>query len=100
MNLRQEEQTPLSLNHENLFELIFEVGQEINSILSLDELMEKIGETTRRFIDYQIFAILLVDEIRQDLYWRFTLGYPEIVKGKHIKFGEGLVGTAAARRES
>jgi len=100
MNLRHEEQDFLSLSHENLFELIFEVSQEINSILSLDELMEKIGETTRRFIDYQIFAILLVDEIRQDLYWRFTLGYPEIVKGKHIKLGEGLVGTAAARRES
>ncbi len=61
--------------------------------------MEKIAETTRRFIDYQIFAILLVDEIRQDLYWRFTLGYPDNVKGTHIKIGEGLVGTAASRRE-
>lgn len=89
----------MSTNQENLFELIFEVGREINSILSLDELMEKIAETTRRFIDYQIFAILLVDEIRQDLYWRFTLGYPDNVKGTHIKIGEGLVGTAASRRE-
>lgn len=89
----------MSTNQENLFELIFEVGREINSILSLDELMEKIAETTRRFIDYQIFAILLVDEIRQDLYWRFTLGYPDNVKGTHIRIGEGLVGTAASRRE-
>ena len=89
----------MTTNQENLFELIFEVGREINSILSLDELMEKIAETTRRFIDYQIFAILLVDEIRKDLYWRFTLGYPDNVKGTHIKIGEGLVGTAALRRE-
>jgi sigma-B regulation protein RsbU (phosphoserine phosphatase) len=100
MPSRQEDELPVSSNHENLFELIFEVGREINSILSLDELMEKIAEITRRFIHYQIFAILLVDEIRQDLYWRFTLGYPENVKGNHIKLGEGLVGSAASRRES
>ncbi|MFN8005654.1 MAG: SpoIIE family protein phosphatase [Terriglobia bacterium] len=89
----------MNKNPENLFELIFEVGREINSILSLDELMEKIAETTRRFIDYQIFAILLADETRQDLYWRFTLGYPESVKETRIQPGEGLVGTAALRRE-
>jgi sigma-B regulation protein RsbU (phosphoserine phosphatase) len=40
-----------------------------------------------------------VDESGNDLYWRFTIGYPEVIKGKHVQFGEGLVGTAAQRRE-
>jgi sigma-B regulation protein RsbU (phosphoserine phosphatase) len=86
-------------SQEQLLALMTEISREINGIHSLDELLEKIAELCRQFIDYQIFAILLVDETRNDLYWRFTIGYPEMIKGKHIQFGEGLVGTAAERRE-
>jgi sigma-B regulation protein RsbU (phosphoserine phosphatase) len=92
-----------SLRHaysqEQMWALMVEISREINTIHSLDELLEKIADLCRRFIDYQIFAILLVDESKNDLYWRFTIGYPEVIKGKHIQFGEGLVGTAAERRE-
>jgi sigma-B regulation protein RsbU (phosphoserine phosphatase) len=86
-------------SHEQLMTLMVEISREINAIHSLDELLEKIAELCRQFIDYQIFAILLVDESKNDLYWRFTIGYPEVIKGKHIQFGEGLVGTAAERKE-
>jgi sigma-B regulation protein RsbU (phosphoserine phosphatase) len=92
-----------SLHHaysqEQMWALMAEISREINTIHSLDELLEKIADLCRKFIDYQIFAILLVDESKNDLYWRFTIGYPEMTKGKHIQFGEGLVGTAAERRE-
>src|SRR5215467_12766532 len=92
--------TPIQIdNQEELLAVMVEIGREINEILSLDELLEKIAQLTRRFIDYQIFAILLVDEESQDLFFRFMIGYPEATQGKHIKFGEGLVGTAAAHRE-
>jgi sigma-B regulation protein RsbU (phosphoserine phosphatase) len=77
-----------------------EISREINSIHSLDELLAKIAQLCRQFIDYQIFAILLVDDSKADLYWRFTIGYPEVILGKHIQFGEGLVGTAALRKEA
>jgi phosphoserine phosphatase RsbU/P len=87
-------------NQEELLAVMVEIGREINEILSLDELLEKIAQLTRRFIDYQIFAILLVDEESNDLFFRFMIGYPEAIQGKHIKFGEGLVGTAAQRREA
>ena len=86
-------------SQEQILALMAEISREINSIHSLDDLLEKIAELCRQFIDYQIFAILLVDDSKQDLYWRFTIGYPEVIQGKHIQFGEGLVGTAAQRRE-
>jgi sigma-B regulation protein RsbU (phosphoserine phosphatase) len=86
-------------SQEQILALMAEISREINGIHSLDELLEKIAELCRHFIDYQIFAILLVDDSKQDLYWRFTIGYPEVIQGKHIQFGEGLVGTAAQRRE-
>jgi sigma-B regulation protein RsbU (phosphoserine phosphatase) len=92
--------TPIRIeNQEELLAVMVEIGREINEILSLDELLEKIAQLTRRFIDYQIFAILLVDEESHNLFFRFMIGYPEAIQGKHIKFGEGLVGTAAAHRE-
>src|ERR1700704_5436179 len=87
-------------SQEQLLALMVEISREINAIHSLDELLEKIAELCRQFIDYQIFAILLVDEVKNDLYWRFTIGYPEVIQGKHIQFGEGLVGTAAERKEA
>ncbi|MEW5975133.1 MAG: SpoIIE family protein phosphatase [Acidobacteriota bacterium] len=87
-------------NQEQILAVMVEMSREINAILSLDELLQRIAELTRQFIDYQIFAILLVDETSEDLYFRFTIGYPPEIKNKHIKFGEGLVGTAAEKREA
>ncbi len=100
MKSSQQPDVTETYNPEELLGIMVEIGREINSILSLDELLGKIADLTRKFIDYQIFAILLVDETKQDLYWRFTIGYPEIIKGKHIQFGEGLVGSAAYRKEA
>lgn len=100
MNLNLSESESFeNYSREQILALMAEISREINGIHSLDELLEKIADLCRQFIDYQIFAILLVDEARQDLYWRFTIGYPEVIQGKHIQFGEGLVGTAAQRRE-
>jgi sigma-B regulation protein RsbU (phosphoserine phosphatase) len=87
-------------NQEELLAVMVEIARETSEILSLDELLEKIAELAKQFVDYQIFAILLVDDTNQDLYFRFTIGYPESVKGIHIKFGDGLVGAAAAAREA
>jgi sigma-B regulation protein RsbU (phosphoserine phosphatase) len=82
-----------------LLAAMVEIGRETTAILSLDELLEKIAERTREFIEYQIFAILLFDETSQDLYFRFTQGYPPGILGKRIPFGQGLVGEAVARRQ-
>ena len=88
---------PLELTE--LLTLLLEVSEQINSTLDLDELMSRVAEVVKRVIDYEVFAILLLNEKTQVLKVRFSLGYPEeATKRLRIKVGEGIVGRAAATR--
>src|SRR5580692_8984732 len=78
---------------------LVEINHEITSILDLDELLQKIAELTNRIIPYEIFAIFLVDDEKQELFLRFAIGHPpEVVKNLRIKLGDGVTGTAAMER--
>ena len=79
--------------------LVAEIGRDINASLDLDEVLAKIAAFVKRVIDYEIFAILLVDESRNDLYFRFAIGHrPEVVKNWRVPIGQGITGSAAASR--
>jgi len=84
-----------------LLTLLLEVGERISSTLDLDELMVRISEVVKRAIDYEVFAILLLNEKTQELRIRFNVGHPEaVVRNLRIKVGEGIVGRAAQSRRS
>lgn len=84
-----------------LLTLLLEVGERLNSTLDLDELMVRIAEMVRRAIDYEVFAILLLNEKTQELRVRFNVGHPDdVVRNLRIKVGEGIVGRAAQSRRS
>lgn len=84
-----------------LLTLLVEVGEQLNSTLDLDELMARTAEIVKRAIEYDVFAILLLNEKTQELRVRFNLGHPEqIVQSLRIKVGEAIVGRAAALRRS
>jgi sigma-B regulation protein RsbU (phosphoserine phosphatase) len=88
------------VGHEALA-LVAEVGQEINASLDLDEVLAKIAAFVKRVIDYEIFAILLVDETRNDLHFRFAIGHrPEVVKNWRVRLGQGITGSAASTRKA
>ena len=90
---------PLELTE--LLTLLIEVGEQINSTLDLDELLGRIAEIVKRAIDYEVFAILLLNEKTQELRVHFSLGHPrELVRNLRIKVGEGIVGRAAETRRS
>ncbi len=79
---------------------LIEINHEITSILDLDELLRKIAELTQRIVPFQIFAIFLLDEERQELYFRFAVGHSaDVVQNLRIAMGDGLVGTAAKERK-
>ena len=78
---------------------LIEINHEITSILDLDQLLKKIAELTNRIVPYEIFAILLVDERKQELYHRFAIGYPADVRSLRIRIGDGVTGTAALSRQ-
>jgi len=77
-----------------------EISREITSILDLDDLLERIGQMMKRVIDFQMFTILLWNEKTGMLEHRFSSRYGErIKKDRSVSLGQGLIGTAAERRE-
>jgi sigma-B regulation protein RsbU (phosphoserine phosphatase) len=81
--------------------LLLEVADVVNTTLDLDTTLRRVAELVRKVIDYEIFAILLLNEKSQELYFRFQVGYaPEVAERMRIKVGDGVTGIAAQRREA
>ncbi len=69
--------------------------------LDLDATLQGVSEVVRKVIDYEIFAILLLNEKTQELRFRFQVGYPaDFAERSRIKVGEGVTGLAAQTRQT
>jgi phosphoserine phosphatase RsbU/P len=80
--------------------LLLEVSDILANSLDLDTTLRRVAEVVRSVIDYEIFAILLVNEKTQELRFRFQVGYPaEFAQGR-LKVGEGVTGRAAQLRRA
>jgi phosphoserine phosphatase RsbU/P len=80
--------------------LLLEVADVVNTTLDLDTTLRRVAELVRKVIDYEIFAILLLNEKTQDLRIRFQVGYSrEVAERTRVKVGDGVTGVAAQRRE-
>src|SRR5260370_30201264 len=76
--------------------LLLEVADVVNTTLDLETTLKRVAELVRKVIDYEIFAILLLNEQRQELYVRFHVGYPpEVADRLRVKMGQGVNGRAA-----
>lgn len=85
----------------NVESFLLEVADAVNTSLDLDTTLNRVAELVRRIIDYEIFAILLLNEKTQELRIRFQIGHPpEVAERIRIKAGEGVTGLAAQRREA
>ena len=85
---------PLELTE--LLTLMIEVGERINSTLDLDELLARIAEIVKRAIDYEVFAILLLNEKTQELRVHFSLGHPRTGAKPADQGGRGHRGPSRA----
>ena len=66
---------------------------------SIDELMTlTLSELAQRF-DYRNSFVMLVDESGENLYTVASHGYEASGVGSEVRFGEGILGVAAERRE-
>ena len=73
----------------------------VNTTLDLDTTLRRVAELVRKVFDYEIFAILLLNEKTQELRIRFNVGYKRELADKiRIKMGEGVTGLAAQHREA
>jgi phosphoserine phosphatase RsbU/P len=81
--------------------ILFDIADVLATSLDLDTTVRRVAELVRKVIDYEIFAILLLNEKTQELRFRFQIGYPpEIAERMRIKVGEGVTGQAAQTRHA
>ena len=87
--------------HPKIEPLLLEVADVVNTTLDLDTTLRRVAELVRKVIDYEIFAILLLNEKAQELRFRFQVGYPpEVADRLRVKVGEGVTGVAAHLRQA
>ena len=88
-------------NHLPVEPLLLEVADVLATSLDLDTTLRRVAEIVRKVIDYEIFAILLINEKTQELRFRFQVGYPEkFAQRARVKVGEGVTGQAAQLRKA
>src|SRR5271156_4430099 len=81
--------------------LLLDVADVLATSLDLDTTVRRVAEVVRKVIDYEIFAIMLLNEKTQELRFRFQVGYPaEYTERSRIKIGEGVTGQAAQLRQA
>ena len=80
--------------------LLLDVADVLATSLDLDTTLRRVAEVVRKVIDYEIFAILLLNDKTQEMRFRFQIGYPpEFAEKTRVKVGEGVTGLAAQLRE-
>jgi serine/threonine protein kinase/class 3 adenylate cyclase len=81
-------------------EMLHDIGREIASILDLDFLLDRVGELTRRILDYELFTIFLLDRKNNRFTTRTAIGYdPGFLQEHEFRFGEGIISRAVEKRE-
>jgi sigma-B regulation protein RsbU (phosphoserine phosphatase) len=70
--------------------------RELSSASELIEGLENVADQLQQFINYDTFAVLLLDDLGRELHFEFARGFPSEVQ-KHWRFGlgQGIVGTVA-----
>jgi sigma-B regulation protein RsbU (phosphoserine phosphatase) len=80
--------------------LLLDVADVLATSLDLDTTLRRVAEVVRKVIEYEIFAILLLNEKTQELRFRFQIGYPaDFTERTRVKVGQGVTGLAAQLRQ-
>jgi sigma-B regulation protein RsbU (phosphoserine phosphatase) len=82
-----------------LLAMLYEAGKEMAAILELDALCEHVAEIVHRVVDYEMFAIFLVDERANELVLKTARQMTTIAPRRRIALSEGLTGAAASSKE-
>lgn len=83
-----------------LLDFLLEISAATAQTLDLDQLLADVAGIIHKVLPYDLFAILLYNERRQDLRIRYAVGHrDEVVRNLSLTLGEGVTGTAAAKRE-
>ncbi len=78
-----------------------ELVGDFGSTLELDQVLRNMADGLRGLVDYDTFAVLLLDDLGRELCFDFAVGFPDdVVQNWRFGMGQGIVGTAAKNRET
>src|ERR1700730_9152600 len=81
--------------------LLYEVSHELTSILDRSELLERIAERVKKFVNYDVFTVMLWNESMQILERVFSIPYQDTIPSRvNVPLNEGITGAAAAERRT
>ena len=89
----------LASDHE-LVTTLFDLGRQVAGVLDFDELLQQIPTLIRRLIEFEAFAVYLLDEKRNELRVAYSVGYPEDGESLKLRLGQGLVGISVMEQQA
>jgi sigma-B regulation protein RsbU (phosphoserine phosphatase) len=88
-----------ALNEREILLTLFDLGRQVASVIDLDELLQQIPTLLGRLIDFDAFAVYLLDEKKNELTIGYAVGYPD-VSGYKISSSQGVVGRVVTTQQA
>jgi sigma-B regulation protein RsbU (phosphoserine phosphatase) len=88
-----------SLSEREILLTLFDLGRQVASVIEFDELLQQIPDLIGRLIQFDAFAVYLLDERRGDLSIGYAVGYPDHA-GFRLRASEGVVGRVVATQQA
>ncbi len=90
-----------TISDQETLRTLFDLGRRVMSVLSLDDLLQTIPRLIERLIQFDAFAIYMLDAPRTGLRVDYAIGYPPgVAESIRLPVGEGLVGLAVQDRRA
>jgi len=83
-----------TLREQEMLTTLIDLGRQVAAVLDVDELVSQIPKLIARLIQFDAFAVYLLDERRGDLRIAYSIGYPDEQQALRLKTDQGLVGAA------
>jgi sigma-B regulation protein RsbU (phosphoserine phosphatase) len=87
---------PPQLREQETLTTLIDLGRQVAGVLDVTELLAQIPRLIARLIEFDAFAVYLLDERRGDLRVAYSVGYPQDAGPARLRPGQGLVGAAVA----
>ena len=87
---------PPELREQETLTTLIDLGRQVAGVLDVTELLAQIPHLIARLIEFDAFAVYLLDDRRGDLRVAYSVGYPDQAEPMRLKPGQGLVGSAVA----
>ncbi|HMD43477.1 MAG TPA: GAF domain-containing SpoIIE family protein phosphatase [Candidatus Acidoferrum sp.] len=81
--------------------LLYEVSHEITSTLDRAQLLSLIAKRVKKFVNYDVFTVMLWDEAKQTLESVFSVRYEDSIPARLLMpLNQGITGAAAAQKRT